>query len=124
MGGLILRIVSHAICKRKRRVNDSGDPENVVVYYETFMGMMGNTMSQKSTQSEPSSKRGSQPKPRPIAMMGAGLEFGSVVAILSLLGWWIDSKWDTSPVFLLILLFLGTVGGMYKLWRVGKQFFD
>lgn len=59
-----------------------------------------------------------------MAMMGAGLEFGGVVAILSLLGWWLDNKWGTSPTFILLGLFIGTVGGMYKLWRLGKKFFD
>lgn len=81
-------------------------------------------MVQTPTPSEPPSKRGSQPKPRPMAMMGAGLEFGGVVALMCLLGWWLDTKWDTSPIFILIGLFIGTVGGIYKLWRLGKRFFD
>ncbi len=55
--------------------------------------------------------------------MTVGIEFAAVVAILSLGGWWLDGKWGTSPWLLLTGLFISTIGGLYKVWRIGKQYF-
>jgi len=55
---------------------------------------------------------------------GTGVELAGAVAVLALLGWWADRKFGTSPWLLLVGAFMGIVGGLYKLWRVGKQFFD
>jgi F0F1-type ATP synthase assembly protein I len=46
---------------------------------------------------------------------GVGLELAGAVAGLSLLGYWIDGKFDTSPWGLLGGLAMGLVGGIYNL---------
>jgi len=33
-------------------------------------------------------------------------------------GQWLDKKWDTEPVFSLILLLLGAVAGFYQVFRM------
>ena len=42
---------------------------------------------------------------------------GSLI-LFGLLGWWLDSKWDTKPVMFLILLLLGLVAGFYQFYKV------
>ncbi len=46
---------------------------------------------------------------------GVGLELAGAVAGLSLLGYWIDGKFDTGPWGLLGGLAMGLVGGVYNL---------
>lgn len=61
--------------------------------------------------------------PNPMALMGVGLEFGAVVAVLALLGWWLDEKFATSPWLVLTGTVIGIVGGLYNLWMQGKRYF-
>lgn len=46
---------------------------------------------------------------------GAGLELAGAVAGLTLLGYWIDGKFDTSPWGVLGGVSMGLVGGLYNL---------
>jgi len=59
----------------------------------------------------------------PTRLMTVGIEFAAVVAILTLAGWWLDQKWGTGPWLLLTGMFVSTIGGLYKVWRLGKKFF-
>jgi len=45
------------------------------------------------------------------------------VAVLALLGWWLDGKWGSRPWLLLVGTTVGVTGGLFKLWRTGKRFF-
>ncbi len=65
-------------------------------------------------------RRGDQ---TPWALMGAGIELAGSVCLLTLLGWWLDSKWNTSPWLLLSGAGIGIVGGIYKFWKVGTRSF-
>ena len=47
-----------------------------------------------------------------------GTEFGGTVAVLCLLGWWLDKRWGTSPTLILTGLVIGVVGGTIKLFRL------
>ena len=57
-------------------------------------------------------------------MLGIGFEFAAVVVVLAGIGWWLDGKWETSPWLMLTGLAIGTIGGLYKVWRVGKRYFE
>ncbi|MCC7145669.1 MAG: AtpZ/AtpI family protein [Phycisphaeraceae bacterium] len=57
-------------------------------------------------------------------LLGVGMELGMVVAVMSLGGWWVDRKLDTSPWFLLLGLGIATIGGMYNLYRQSKRYFE
>jgi len=46
---------------------------------------------------------------------GIGLELAGATAGLALLGYWIDSKFGTSPWGILICVVIGIVGGLYNL---------
>ena len=46
-----------------------------------------------------------------------GLDLAGAVAGFTLLGWWADSHWQTSPRYTLVGVILGLIGGMYKLIR-------
>ena len=59
-----------------------------------------------------------------MSMAGMGVELAGIVAVLTLGGWWIDQKWDTEPWLMLVGLVIGSVGGMYNLYRRGKRFFQ
>jgi F0F1-type ATP synthase assembly protein I len=60
----------------------------------------------------------------PWGLLGVGMELGMVVAVMSLGGWWVDRKLDTSPWFLLLGLGIATIGGMYNLYRQSKRYFE
>ena len=59
-----------------------------------------------------------------MVLMGTGVELGGVVALMTLMGWWLDKKFQTSPCLLLAGALVGIVGGIYNLWRQGRRFFD
>ncbi len=48
---------------------------------------------------------------------GIGINYVGAVAGFGLIGWWIDSKWDTGPWGVLIGVALGLVGATYNLIR-------
>lgn len=62
-------------------------------------------------------------EPSPWSLVSAGMELGLVTALFTLGGWWLDKKWGTTPALILVGLFIGVVGGTYKLWRTGRRFF-
>jgi len=46
--------------------------------------------------------------------LNLGLQLALTVVIFFLLGWWLDSHYNTSPLFQLVGAFVGVVGGMTK----------
>jgi len=54
-------------------------------------------------------------KPPGGEFLTAGLELGVTVLILVLVGWWMDGKLGTSPLFILLGCFIGIVGGLFRL---------
>ena len=48
---------------------------------------------------------------------GLGIEFAASVVGLTLLGYWIDGRFDTKPWGLLVGAGIGLVGGMYNMIR-------
>jgi F0F1-type ATP synthase assembly protein I len=55
-----------------------------------------------------------------------GMELAGTVAVFCLVGYWIDSKFDTSPWWMVIFSFLGIIGGLYNMIRqsVHEMFTD
>ena len=53
----------------------------------------------------------------------AGTELGLTIAVLCLLGWWLDGQWSTSPLMLLLLGGIGVIGTFYKLFRTSSRYF-
>lgn len=47
-----------------------------------------------------------------------GLEFGLTILVFAGIGWFIDYKAGTLPVFLLVFLFLGFGGALYSMVRM------
>ncbi len=57
-------------------------------------------------------------KERPrLALAGLGLELGAAVAGFTLLGLWIDRRWETAPWAVVICAAIGLVGGLYNFVR-------
>ena len=52
-----------------------------------------------------------------LRLAGSGIELASAVAGFSLLGYWIDRSYDTSPWGLLICAICGLIGGFYNFIR-------
>ncbi len=53
----------------------------------------------------------------------AGTELGLTIAVLCLLGWWLDGQWNSSPLMLLLLGGVGILGTFYKLFRTSGRYF-
>lgn len=51
----------------------------------------------------------------------AGLEFATAIAVSTLFGIWLDKKIETSPVFMLIFLMLGTCVAFYNIYRASEK---
>jgi ATP synthase protein I len=53
------------------------------------------------------------------AIMGrVATELVAGVIVGTFIGWMLDRWFDTSPLFLLVMFFLGSVAGMLNVWRV------
>lgn len=50
--------------------------------------------------------------------MGAGLTLAVSVGLFAYGGWWLDARWGSTPLFLLLGVGCGIVGGMLHLIRV------
>jgi F0F1-type ATP synthase assembly protein I len=48
---------------------------------------------------------------------GMGLQFALSILLFLLAGQWIDRKLDTSPLFLILFVFLGAGGSFYSIYR-------
>jgi len=50
--------------------------------------------------------------------MTLGLDFAITISLFALLGYWIDGKYETSPLWILILSLFGIVVAFYKFFKV------
>jgi F0F1-type ATP synthase assembly protein I len=50
-----------------------------------------------------------------------GTELAGAILALTLLGWWVDRRFETDPWGVLIGACLGIVGGLYNLVRVAVR---
>lgn len=49
--------------------------------------------------------------------MGLGFQLAAAMAAFGAIGWWLDSKWGTTPWLLVAGVLLGAVGGMINIIR-------
>ena len=50
-------------------------------------------------------------------LVTSGIEFAGIVVVCILVGLWLDSRYGTKPWLLLVLMFIGMVGAMFRLIR-------
>ncbi|MFA7325520.1 MAG: AtpZ/AtpI family protein [Candidatus Kapaibacterium sp.] len=50
--------------------------------------------------------------------MTLGLDFAITIGLFALLGYWLDGKYDTKPMWMLILSLFGIVVAFYKFFKV------
>lgn len=55
------------------------------------------------------------------ATIGLALAIPSMLFVPALLGWWIDSKYGTSPLWLIVGLVLGFIGTVFDVYRLLKR---
>jgi F0F1-type ATP synthase assembly protein I len=48
---------------------------------------------------------------------GIGVQFGAVILVFTLAGYWLDKKLGTSPWFLLGCVFVGASAGFYSMYN-------
>lgn len=53
--------------------------------------------------------------------LGIGLELAAAVAVLALLGWWVDRHFGTAPWGVLTGALIGMIGGMYNMVRAALE---
>lgn len=46
--------------------------------------------------------------------LGLGTQLAITMVVMFFLGYWIDGKWETLPLFTIIFSFLGAFGGIYS----------
>lgn len=49
-----------------------------------------------------------------------GIEFASMILGLGFVGYYIDKKFSSSPLFLIVGIFFGFISGIYRLYRISK----
>ena len=54
--------------------------------------------------------------------MNLGLQMAITIGLSTLAGWWLDQKFDTKPVLLVILALLGIVLAFYNFFKVVLNF--
>jgi F0F1-type ATP synthase assembly protein I len=64
----------------------------------------------------------SNPSPTVSDLAGIGMYFAAVVLLPLLGGVALDNVWHTAPVFVLIGLFVGLVGGAAGIWLKVREF--
>ena len=52
---------------------------------------------------------------RYLRFAGVGVQYALTILILTLAGIWLDNKFETSPLFLIVFLLLGFVGATWSL---------
>ncbi len=57
---------------------------------------------------------GSFLNPDVIRYLGLGTQLAATVVVMFFLGYWLDSKFDTTPILMVIFSFLGVIVGMYQ----------
>lgn len=62
-----------------------------------------------------------QPASPGMRYAGLGMELAGGIAGFTLLGYWLDVKFDTHPRWLTVGAVIGCVGGMYNLIKIGIQ---
>ena len=50
--------------------------------------------------------------------LNIGLQMALTILVFVLLGWWLDGKFDKSPVFILIFSFVGIFGAFYNFFKI------
>ncbi len=50
--------------------------------------------------------------------MTLGLDFAITIGLFALLGYWLDGKYNTTPMWILILSLFGIVVAFYKFFKV------
>ncbi len=68
-----------------------------------------------------SSSPGKKPRRAQIRLAGLGVELAAAVIGLTLLGIWIDRRYDSGPWGVLICSSIGFVGGMYNFVRAAMR---
>ena len=49
--------------------------------------------------------------------MNLGVQIAVSVSLGALLGWWLDGKFDTEPIMILIFSFIGIIVGFYSFFK-------
>ena len=61
-------------------------------------------------------------QPNLYALAGMGLELAAGITVFTLVGWWLDKKWGTTPWLLITGAALGFVGGIYNMWKQLRRY--
>jgi F0F1-type ATP synthase assembly protein I len=57
-----------------------------------------------------------------LSAVGLALAIPWLIAMPTWLGWYVDKKYGTSPIFLLIFLFFGLTGSALDIYKILKMF--
>ncbi|MCZ6597094.1 MAG: AtpZ/AtpI family protein [Planctomycetota bacterium] len=55
------------------------------------------------------------PRPEHTRYAGLGIQFAGTIAVVGLIGWWLDGKLGTMPWLLIVGIFTGFIGGLVSM---------
>jgi len=57
-----------------------------------------------------------------VAAIGMALGIPWMIVVPALLGWWVDRRYGTSPLWFLVFLFVGLIGTALDVYKLLKRF--
>jgi len=57
-----------------------------------------------------------------LSTVALALAIPSMIAIPALVGWWLDQKFGTSPLWLLVCLFIGLISAAFDVYKMMQKF--
>ena len=55
------------------------------------------------------------------SLYGAGVQIAAGIVLMAFIGWWIDTRWGTTPWIMVLGICFGAAAGMYQLVKTVNE---
>lgn len=56
-----------------------------------------------------------------MSLLTLGTELTIPIVVFALLGYWVDTEWDSKPTWMVTGLFVGLIVGAYNFWKIIRK---